>query len=62
MKESEKYLARLKHEKEYWQKLVDELPGDTISCNHTYYRMATNAANKYAAAKHMMDLMQKEAC
>ena len=61
MKESEKYLARLKYEKDDWQKPVDELPGDSINCNHQYYRRATNAANKYAAAKHMMDLMQAEA-
>lgn len=61
MKKSEQYLARLKQEKEYWQKKVDDLPGDTISTNHPYYKMANNAAAKYAAANYMMNLMLSEA-
>ena len=61
MTKAEKYLNRLRTEKEYWQKKVDALPGDTISANNPIYKMATNAANKYAAASYMMKLMQEEA-
>lgn len=61
MTKAEKYLNRLKAEKEYWQKQVDALPGDTISVNNPLYKMATNAANKYAAASYMMKLMLEEA-
>lgn len=61
MKKSEQYLEKLRQEKEYWQKKVEELPGDTISANNTYYKMSCNAANKYAAAKYMMKLMKEEA-
>lgn len=61
MKKSEEYLAKLKHEMEIWQKKVEELPGDTISVNHPFYKMSVNASNKYAVAKYMMKLMQEEA-
>ena len=60
MKKSEQFLAKLKAEKDFWHKKVEELPGDTISTNHPYYKMSVNAANKYAAAKYMFDLMQEE--
>lgn len=57
---AQQYLSKLKADKDHWEKAVDALPGDCISTNNPYYQMATNAANKYAAAKHMMKLMQKE--
>lgn len=60
MKKSEQYLERLRHEKEMWQEKVDELPGDTISVNHPFYKMANNAAARYAAAAYMMKLMEEE--
>lgn len=60
-KKSEQYLERLRDEKELWQRKLDELPGDTIDTNHPVYNMAKNAANKYAAAAHMMKLMKEEA-
>lgn len=61
MKKSEQYLERLRYEKELWQKKVDDLPSDTINVNHPFYKMANNAANKYAAAAYMMKLMKEEA-
>lgn len=60
MKKSEQYLERLRFEKELWQKKIDELPGDTIITTHPFYRMANNAAAKYAAAAYMMKLMKEE--
>lgn len=60
MTKAEAYLTKLKAEKEHWQKVVDELPGDTISVNHTAYKMSVNAANKYAAAAYMYKLMTEQ--
>lgn len=57
---AEKYLEKLKHEMEVWQKKVDELPGDSISVNHPIYRMSVNASNKYAAASYMFKLIKEE--
>lgn len=55
------YLDKLKSEKDYWQKKLDSLPGDTVSVNNPIYKMSLNAFNKYAAAKTMMQLMVREA-
>lgn len=60
MKKSEQYLERLRHETELWIQKVDELP-DTVSVNHPFYKMANNAAIRYAAAAYMMELMKEEA-
>lgn len=54
------YLEKLKQEKDYWQKELDNLPGDTVSVNSAVYRMSVNASNKYAVAKVMMKLMKEE--
>ena len=56
----EKYLEKLKHEMEVWQNKVDELPEDSISTNHPYYRMSVNASNKYATASYMLKLIKDE--
>lgn len=57
MKASEKYLARLLHEKEVWEKKLNELPGNSVDASDITYRMAVNSANKYYAAKAMYDYM-----
>lgn len=56
MKKSEEYLARLLHEKEAWEKRLEEIPGP-ISPTHILYRCMQNAANRYYAAKQMYDYM-----
>nr|DAU76882.1 MAG TPA: hypothetical protein [Caudoviricetes sp.] len=60
MTKAEKYLERLKYEKELWQKKLDDLPGDTVSVNHSVYKMASHAATKYATAKYMYKLMSEQ--
>lgn len=46
--------------KELWQKKLDDLPGDTVSVNHSVYKMASHAATKYATAKYMYKLMSEQ--
>lgn len=55
MSKAEQYLETLKHEKELWQKKVDELPRESIKVNNPYYKMAN-----VAAASYMMKLMKEE--
>lgn len=60
MTKSEAYLQKLKSEADLWKKQLDALPGNTVSVNHTVYRMSVNASAKYAAAAHMRKLMLDE--
>lgn len=60
MSKAEQYLETLKHEKELWQKKVDELPSESIKANNPYYKMANVAAARYSAASYMMKLMKEE--
>ena len=55
-----KYLELLKSEKDYWEKKLDSIPGDTVSVDNPIYRMSVNASNKFFAAKTMMQLMERE--
>ena len=57
---AQEYLNKLEIEMNYWKDKVDSLPGDSVSVIHPFYIRSVNASNKYAAAKHMMKLMQQE--
>lgn len=51
------YIEKLKSEKDYWDKQLDKLPGNTVSINNPIYRMSVNASTKYTVAKTIMRLM-----
>ena len=57
---SENYLERLRHEKDVWRKKADMLPAERNGPHDPTYRMSVSAANRYAVARHMMNLMEED--
>ena len=54
------YVEKLKHDKEVWEKHLDEMSGDVVDASSPSYRMAVNAANKYASARYVFKVLTGE--